>query len=182
MIFITQCDSPALWQIYLSDPVNIVKERILMFNEHLLFLLTVIILLAWLLLFYTVYYFTEYNNKFSSKFFYSPKFRPLCLPMDEQEQKDIEKAKAQALDFLERNAQKTKQSVDDFKRSDLFIVTSTATPFFIKGFLRLNPSGRVIMDVKQLGQPSVSYSGSPYNGSPLPHSTVLILDYHTRIN
>jgi len=44
MIFITQCDSPALWQTYLSDPASISMEGILIFNKHLLFLLTVIVL------------------------------------------------------------------------------------------------------------------------------------------
>ena len=29
MIFITQCDSPALWQTYLSDPASITMEGIL---------------------------------------------------------------------------------------------------------------------------------------------------------
>ena len=71
MIFITQCDSPALWQIYLSDPASITIEGILIFNKHLLFLLTVIVLFVGWLLFYTIYYFIEYNNKFSSKFVHS---------------------------------------------------------------------------------------------------------------
>jgi hypothetical protein len=62
MIFITQFDSPALWQIYLSDPASITMEGILMFNKHLLFLLTVIVLFVGWLLFYTIYYFIEYNN------------------------------------------------------------------------------------------------------------------------
>jgi hypothetical protein len=44
MVFITQCDSPALWQTYLSDPASITMEGILIFNKHLLFLLTVIVL------------------------------------------------------------------------------------------------------------------------------------------
>ena len=39
MIFITQCDSPALWQTYLPDPASITMEGILIFNKHLLFLL-----------------------------------------------------------------------------------------------------------------------------------------------
>jgi hypothetical protein len=64
MIFITQCDSPALWQTYLSDPASITMEGILIFNKHLLFLLTVIVLFVGWLLFYTIYYFIEYNNKF----------------------------------------------------------------------------------------------------------------------
>jgi len=38
MIFITQCDSPALWQTYLSDPASITMEGILIFNKHLLML------------------------------------------------------------------------------------------------------------------------------------------------
>lgn len=71
MIFITQCDSPALWQTYLPDPASITMEGILIFNKHLLFLLTVIVLFVGWLLFYTIYYFIEYNNKFSSKFVHS---------------------------------------------------------------------------------------------------------------
>ena len=54
MIFITQCDSPALWQTYLSDPASITMEGILIFNQHLLFLLTVIVLFVGWLLFYTI--------------------------------------------------------------------------------------------------------------------------------
>ena len=46
MFFITCCDSPALWQTYLADPASISMEGILMFNKHLLFLLTVIVLLV----------------------------------------------------------------------------------------------------------------------------------------
>ena len=32
MIFITQCDSPALWQTYLSDPASITMEDISFLN------------------------------------------------------------------------------------------------------------------------------------------------------
>ena len=35
MIFITQCDSPAFWQTYLSDPASTTMEGILFFNKHL---------------------------------------------------------------------------------------------------------------------------------------------------
>ena len=66
MIFITQCDSPAFWQTYLSDPASITMEGILIFNKHLLFLLTAIVLFVGWLLFYTIYYFIEYSNKFST--------------------------------------------------------------------------------------------------------------------
>ena len=43
MVFITHCDSPAFWQTYLSDPESITMEGILIFNKHLLVLLTVIV-------------------------------------------------------------------------------------------------------------------------------------------
>ena len=65
------CDSPAFWQTYLQDPASISMEGILLFNKHLFFLLTVIVLfVAWLLA-YTVFFFSEYNNKFNSKFVHS---------------------------------------------------------------------------------------------------------------
>jgi len=71
MFFINQCDSPAFWQTYLPDPASISMEGILIFNKHLLFLLTVIVLFVGWLLFYVLYYFIEYNNKFSSTFVHS---------------------------------------------------------------------------------------------------------------
>ena len=57
MVFITHCDSPAFWQTYLSDPASITMEGILIFNKHLLFLLTVVVLFVSWLLFYTTNYF-----------------------------------------------------------------------------------------------------------------------------
>ena len=50
MVFITHCDSPAFWQTYLSDPASITMEGILIFNKHLLFLLTVIVIFSIVLL------------------------------------------------------------------------------------------------------------------------------------
>ena len=44
MTFFIKCDSPVFWQTYLSDPASISMEGILIFNKHLLFLLTVIVL------------------------------------------------------------------------------------------------------------------------------------------
>ncbi len=61
MVFITHCDTPALWQTYLSDPASITMEGILIFNKHVLFLLTVIVLFVGCLLFYTLHYFIEYR-------------------------------------------------------------------------------------------------------------------------
>jgi cytochrome c oxidase subunit 2 len=68
---LVQCDSPVSWQTYLHDPASITMEGILVFNKHLLFLLTVIVLFVAWILFSTVYYFTEFNNKFNSKFVHS---------------------------------------------------------------------------------------------------------------
>ena len=70
-LFYTYCDSPAHWQISLQEPASITMEGILLFNKHLLFLLTVIVVfIAWLLA-YTIYYFTEFNNRYDSKFVHS---------------------------------------------------------------------------------------------------------------
>ena len=71
MMFTIKCDSPDFWQTYLQDPASISMEGILIFNKHLLFLLTVIVLfVAWLLI-YTIYYFIEFNNKYNSNFVHS---------------------------------------------------------------------------------------------------------------
>jgi len=70
-IFSFQCDSPGLWQTYLSDPASISMEGILIFNSHLFFLLCVIVIFVAWLVFYTLYYYTEYNNKIAAKFVHS---------------------------------------------------------------------------------------------------------------
>ena len=60
--FNTHCDSPAYWQISFQEPASITMEGILLFNKHLLFLLTVIVVfVAWLLV-YTIYYFVEFTS------------------------------------------------------------------------------------------------------------------------
>ena len=65
------CDSPAYWQTYLQEPASISMEGILLFNKHLFFLLTVIVLfVAWLLA-YALHYFSEFNNRYDSKFVHS---------------------------------------------------------------------------------------------------------------
>jgi len=66
-----RCDSPAVWQTYLQEPASISMEGILIFNKHLLFLLTVIVIFVAWLLFYTLYYFAEFNNKYNSNFVHS---------------------------------------------------------------------------------------------------------------
>ena len=59
MIFIIQCDSPALWQTYLPAPASITMEGILIFNKHLFFFVTLIVLFVSWLLVYLIYYFIE---------------------------------------------------------------------------------------------------------------------------
>ena len=68
MIFITQCDSSTFWQTYLSDPASVTMEGILIFNKHLLFLLTIIVLFVAWVLFYTLYYFMGCKKKFRFKY------------------------------------------------------------------------------------------------------------------
>ena len=71
MIFLVKCDSPEFWQTSLQEPASISMEGILIFNKHLMFLLTLIILtVAWIVV-YTLYYFLEFNNKYESKFVHS---------------------------------------------------------------------------------------------------------------
>ena len=52
--------------VCLLDPSNITIKGILIFNKHLLFLLTAIVLFVGWLLFCTIHYFIEYSNR--SKF------------------------------------------------------------------------------------------------------------------
>ena len=60
MLCITQCDSRALWQTYLSDSVSISMEGILFFKKHLLFLFFTIFIL--LMLFFYIFHVTNNNN------------------------------------------------------------------------------------------------------------------------
>jgi cytochrome c oxidase subunit 2 len=66
-----KADAPCPWQIYFQDPATISMEGILNFNNHLTFLLIIIIVFVGWFLFFTIYYFIEYNNKYSSKFVHS---------------------------------------------------------------------------------------------------------------
>ena len=70
-IFITQCDSPALWQTYLSDPASITMEGILIFNKHLLFLLTVIVLFGGCSLLHETYNSKAKKQKLNSELIHS---------------------------------------------------------------------------------------------------------------
>jgi cytochrome c oxidase subunit 2 len=65
------CDAPEAWQAELSEPASITMEGILIFNNHLLFLLIVITLFVGWLLYNTIFFYEEFNNKFNSKFVHS---------------------------------------------------------------------------------------------------------------
>jgi cytochrome c oxidase subunit 2 len=65
------CDAPEAWQARLSEPASITMEGILIFNNHLLFLLIVITLFVGWLLSNTIFFYEEFNNKFNSKFVHS---------------------------------------------------------------------------------------------------------------
>lgn len=71
MVFLIKCDSPYFWQTYLQEPASVTMEGILIFNKHLMFLLTVIVVFVAWVVFYTIYYFMEFNNKYSAKFVHS---------------------------------------------------------------------------------------------------------------
>ena len=71
MVFITHCDTPALWQTYLSDPASITMEGILIFNNHLLFLLISNCFICRLITIYTILFYEEFSNKFNSRFVHS---------------------------------------------------------------------------------------------------------------
>ena len=60
------CDAPEAWQAALSEPASITMEGILIFNNHLLFLLIVIILFVGWLLYNTIFFYEEFNTKFFS--------------------------------------------------------------------------------------------------------------------
>lgn len=65
------CDAPEAWQTQLSEPASITMEGILIFNNHLLFLLIVITLFVVWLLYNTIFLYEEFNSRFHSKFVHS---------------------------------------------------------------------------------------------------------------
>jgi len=71
MVFITHCDSPALWQTYLSDPASILMEGTFIFNKNLLFLLTIVVVFFCLIFASIIFDIFKllFINKF--KFFYN---------------------------------------------------------------------------------------------------------------
>lgn len=65
------CDAPARGQLHLQDPASSTMEGILLFNKHLLVLITgIVVFTAWLL-YSTLFYFEEYTNEYNTKFVHS---------------------------------------------------------------------------------------------------------------
>jgi len=65
------CDAPEFAQLRLQDPSTTTMEGLLEFNRHLLFIITVIVVLVGWLLFATVSNFEEFNTQKSQSFFHS---------------------------------------------------------------------------------------------------------------
>ena len=70
-LLLISCDSPAFWQTSLSEPASISMEGILLFNEHLTFLLIAILLFVGWIGFFTIHHYMEFSNKFNSNFTHS---------------------------------------------------------------------------------------------------------------
>lgn len=64
-------DAPADSQFQLSEPASISMEGILLFNQHLMFLLVLIIVFVGWILFHTVFQFSETFNSSQTKFVHS---------------------------------------------------------------------------------------------------------------
>ena len=65
------CDSPEFAQFRLQDPSTITMEGLLSFNKHLLFIITIIVILVGWLLFSTITNYDEFNNSERQNFFHS---------------------------------------------------------------------------------------------------------------
>ena len=65
------CDAPELAQLRLQDPSTTTMEGLLEFNKHLLFVITIIVVLVAWLMFATISNYDEFNNPKSQNFFHS---------------------------------------------------------------------------------------------------------------
>lgn len=65
------CDAPQLFQLRLQDPATTTMEGLLEFNKHLLFVITVIVMLVGWLLISTVYNYDEFNTPNNQNFYHS---------------------------------------------------------------------------------------------------------------
>ena len=71
LIILFFCDVPQMFQLRLQDPATTTMEGLLEFNKHLLFVITVIVMLVGWLLFSTVYNYDEFNTPKSQSFYHS---------------------------------------------------------------------------------------------------------------
>jgi cytochrome c oxidase subunit 2 len=69
--FLMWCDAPELFQMRLQDPATTTMEGLVDFNKHLLFIITIIVMLVGWLLFTTILNFNEFANPKSQSFFHS---------------------------------------------------------------------------------------------------------------
>ena len=65
------CDAPEFAQLRLQDPATTTMEGLLEFNKHLLFIITIIVMLVGWLLFATITNFDEFNTQNRQNFFHS---------------------------------------------------------------------------------------------------------------
>jgi len=65
------CDSPEYFQLRLQDPATTVMEGLLEFNKHLLFVITIIVILVGWLVVSTISNYEEFNSKRSQSFYHS---------------------------------------------------------------------------------------------------------------
>merc|ERR1712146_822167 len=65
------CDAPEFAQLRLQDPSTTTMEGLIAFNNHLLFVMTVIVVLVGWLLFATISNYDEFNTQKSESFFHS---------------------------------------------------------------------------------------------------------------
>jgi cytochrome c oxidase subunit 2 len=70
-IYLYQNDAPVGGQFQLSEPASISMEGILLFNQHLMFLLVLIVVFVSWVLFHTIFQFTEAENSSQTKFVHS---------------------------------------------------------------------------------------------------------------
>lgn len=69
--YLYQNDAPVGGQFQLSEPASISMEGILLFNQHLMFLLVLIVVFVSWVLFHTIFQFTEIENSSQTKFVHS---------------------------------------------------------------------------------------------------------------
>lgn len=65
------CDSPEFFQLRLQDPATTVMEGLLEFNKHLLFVISIIVILVGWLVVSTISNYDEFNSNESQSFYHS---------------------------------------------------------------------------------------------------------------